>query len=440
MSLVYIHLSDIHFGQEKGGDLYIHDDVKEQMLADAREYVIEVKNGKADGVIVSGDIAFAGKQQEYINAGKWLDRLTAAAGCDVTDVQVVPGNHDIDRDKITAITQKIIDDIIENGDDALDRYLANEADREFIYKQFAAYQEFAEGYDCPLDTDGRVSKSKIFEIAPSRRLKFLGVNTALICSKSHAEEGGLILGRRQRVIPMEPGLETIVIAHHPLHWLQDSEDANKYIRNRARVLISGHEHTPSHTLEKIDDSADLLLIASGAAVPPGFNPKFNYCYNILEFDWQEQNDALVLTVHGRAWDDNSKKFVADILNFANGKATYVLNCPNFKKLPVTCSEKSKGETVAETSKVFETSTMEFSVVDKSGGILEEKEFHLVLLRFFRDLSNAERFTVLNEMGAIPKDWTERLTHTLERAIFDKLVQDGKLQELHGKINQLLQQK
>lgn len=119
---------------------------------------------------------------------------------------------------------------------------------------------------------------------------------------------------------------------------------------------------------------------------------------------------------------------------------YDLNCPNFKKLPVTWGEKNKQEAVAENNKVFETSTMEFSVVDKTGGVLEEKEFHLVLLRFFRDLSSAERFSVLNEMGAIPKDWTERLTHTLERAIFDKLVQDGKLQELHEKINQLLQQK
>jgi metallophosphoesterase superfamily enzyme len=105
MSHIYIHLSDIHFGQEKGGDLYIHDDIKEQILTDAREYVIGLKNEKADGVIVSGDIAYAGKQQEYVNAGKWLDRLTAAVGCDVTNVQVVPGNHDIDREKITAITQ-----------------------------------------------------------------------------------------------------------------------------------------------------------------------------------------------------------------------------------------------------------------------------------------------------------------------------------------------
>lgn len=439
MSLIYVHLSDIHFGQEKGGDVDIHDDVKEQILLDAHEYVGLLKNKKADGVIISGDIAYAGKQHEYQTAGQWLDRLTAAVGCEVTAVQVVPGNHDVDRDKITAITQTTIDDIIKNGDKALDKYLEDEDDRDFIYKQFEAYREFAEGYDCPLDTNGKVTKHRVIEIAPGRRIKFLGVNTALICSKSRAEEGGLILGKRQRVIPIEPGLETIVVAHHPLHWLQDSEDANRYIRNRARVLISGHEHSPAHKCEKIDDDADLLMIASGAAVPPGADDVYNYCYNILEFEWQEQNDALVLKIHGRTWNDDRKKFIADDINFENGSKTYVLNCPNFKKLPVPCSENEIELTASDTQKIFETSTMEFSVVDKAGGVLEEKEFQLVLLRFFRDLSSAQRLSVLIEFGAIPKDYSDRLSHSLERRAFDKLVENGKLKEMHDKINQIINQ-
>lgn len=439
MSLTYVHLSDIHFGQEKGGDIFIHDDVKEQLLADAREYIIQLECDKADGIIISGDIAYAGKQAEYDAAGKWLDRLTAAVGCDVTSVQVVPGNHDVDRDKITEITQVTIDDIIKNGDDALDKYLKNEDDREFLYKQFAGYREFAEGYDCPLDTDGKITKHRIIEIAPSRRLKFIGMNTALICSKSREEEGGLILGRRQRVIPTEPGLETIIIAHHPLNWLQDSEDANRYIKSRARVFISGHEHKPSHKCINVEGNGDLLMLASGAAIPPGMDSNFNYCYNILEFSWQKENDALVLKIHGRTWDDEYKKFISDKINFNNGIETYVLNCPNFKKLPLDVDIKNILKSEVE-SKVFETSTMEFSKVDKEGGILDEKEFHLVLLKFFRDLSTAERLTLLIELGAIPKNFSDRLTHTLERAIFDKIVQEGKLDEIHEKINQLLQHK
>ncbi|NQD72539.1 hypothetical protein HP439_17585 [Sphingobacterium shayense] len=439
MSLIYVHLSDIHFGQERGGDLYIHDDIKEQLLEDARDYVTELDNRRANGVIISGDIAYAGKKAQYDEAARWLDRLTAAVGCEITAVQVVPGNHDVDRDKITAITQQAIDKIIKDGDDELDRCMQSEDDREFLYKQFADYRKFAEGYDCPLDSDGKINKHRIEEIAPKRRIKFIGVNTALICSKTDNEEGRLLLGRRQRVIPAEAGLETIVVAHHPLNWLQDSVDANRYISNRARVFISGHEHTPSHRKLEVDQNTDLLMIASGAAVPPDLDPKFNYFYNILEFDWVEASDSLSLTIHGRAWDDEKKKFDLDKVNFTDGVKTYVLNCPNFKKMPITLSKEEDQKNEVSGNKIFETSTMEFSVVDKAGGVLEEKEFQLVLLKFFRDLSSAERLTVLIEFDAIPNAYNGRLTHSMERIVFDKLVQDGRLKEIHDRINQITQQ-
>ncbi|WP_017258884.1 metallophosphoesterase [Pedobacter arcticus] len=437
MSLIYIHLSDIHFGQEKGGDVYTHDDVKEQLLTDAHDYVGNFETNKATGIIISGDIAYAGKNNEYDIAGKWLDRLTAAVGCPLTAVQVVPGNHDVDREKITPITQNIIDDIISNGDDALDKYLEKEADRDFLYKQFESYREFAEGYDCPLDTDGKLTKHRIVEIAPDRRLKFLGMNTALICSRSEIEEGGLILGKRQRVIPNEPGLETIVIAHHPLHWLQDSDDASKYIKARARVFISGHEHTPSHESLPVEDNGNLLMLASGAAVPPAPETGFNFSYNILELSWQEETDSLVIKIHGRCWDNDKKHFTADKINFSDGVQTYVLNCPNFKKLPLNVVSQPNLNEEREKSNVFETSTMEFSVVNKTGGVLEEKEFQLVLLKYFRDLSSSERLIVLTELNAIPATQSDRLTHSLERMIFDKLVSDGKLQMIHEKINEIL---
>ena len=33
MRLVYVHVSDIHFGQEKGSEVYVHDDVKRCLIA-----------------------------------------------------------------------------------------------------------------------------------------------------------------------------------------------------------------------------------------------------------------------------------------------------------------------------------------------------------------------------------------------------------------------
>src|SRR5450759_932603 len=100
MSIAYVHLSDIHFGQERGGRVYIHDDAKARLIDDLAIQVAKLPNKRAAGVIITGDIAYGGKATEYGKANEWLEDVARAAKCEVTDIMVVPGNHDIDRDEI----------------------------------------------------------------------------------------------------------------------------------------------------------------------------------------------------------------------------------------------------------------------------------------------------------------------------------------------------
>ena len=57
MTAAFLHLSDIHFGQEKGGVVFTHEDVRERLLDDVVLLVRKLPNGRVDGIIVSGDIA-----------------------------------------------------------------------------------------------------------------------------------------------------------------------------------------------------------------------------------------------------------------------------------------------------------------------------------------------------------------------------------------------
>ena len=61
---------------------------------DAADLVKTHAGGSATGLIITGDIAYAGKREEYQRAGEWLDRLAVAIGCAKTAVQVVPGTFD----------------------------------------------------------------------------------------------------------------------------------------------------------------------------------------------------------------------------------------------------------------------------------------------------------------------------------------------------------
>src|SRR5208282_5835050 len=67
-----------------------------------------------------------GKSNEYKIAAEWIDKVAAAANCLITDVMVVPGNHDIDRDQISSSAKWQLEEIQKNGETALDTFLENE--------------------------------------------------------------------------------------------------------------------------------------------------------------------------------------------------------------------------------------------------------------------------------------------------------------------------
>src|ERR1700722_16250749 len=67
-----VHLSDIHFGQEnKDGAFHLQNYVRDAVTGDCER--MRAKLGVANGIVVTGDIAFAGKKEEYDRAGVWLD-------------------------------------------------------------------------------------------------------------------------------------------------------------------------------------------------------------------------------------------------------------------------------------------------------------------------------------------------------------------------------
>ena len=149
--------------RKRGPDIYVHEDVKQRLLDDVRALMAAARIERMDGVIVTGDIAFSGKKSEYDRAAFWLDQLTGVIGCKKTDVLVVPGNHDIDRARISAGAELMLQRIVEGGNNQLDRFLADTVDREVLYAKFHDYRAFAEGYDCPLGLRrwrGRHSQSR----------------------------------------------------------------------------------------------------------------------------------------------------------------------------------------------------------------------------------------------------------------------------------------
>lgn len=449
MSLVFVHVSDIHFGQEKDHRVHIHNDVKQQLIADAKDAISRIEGGVPHGILVTGDIAQSGQRAEYEEAAKWLDELAANIGVGINCVQMVPGNHDLDRAKLSYSGGKILDHIREGGVDRFEEILKNPTDRAALFARFEEYDRFSFGYNCPLDPEGGYASSMQVNLAPGRAIRFIRLNSSLLChGKERDEHPDLILGARQFTIPRANGVENIVLIHHPLNWFKDQDEVRNYIRSRARVFISGHEHNPKITVDNVEPGCDVMMLSAGATVPFKSNDEFTFAYNIIEFDWDEGIDGLSVTIHPRAWNWRRTQFEGDEKPLGGKGANFRLACPSFRKAATPCASGTT-EAVELATGLADACESEANIEEASqeafhGGLnympSNMEGYEIARLRFFRDLLEGERLRILVKLNALPETFNDRMTQGLERKLLDNLAQDGKLGDVDNLINKMISER
>jgi hypothetical protein len=94
--MLMLHISDIHF---KHGEVGEPDDPNRGLRDDLIQDVKHMRGrlGPPGMILLSGDIAYAGREDEYHFAYSWLEKeLCPAAQCLIENVFVIPGNHDVD--------------------------------------------------------------------------------------------------------------------------------------------------------------------------------------------------------------------------------------------------------------------------------------------------------------------------------------------------------
>ena len=67
--------------------------MRRELLKDIKDYC-EHYVCKFDAVLICGDIAFSGKNDEYEKSKTFIDEICKNVGCKLCQVFVVPGNHD----------------------------------------------------------------------------------------------------------------------------------------------------------------------------------------------------------------------------------------------------------------------------------------------------------------------------------------------------------
>jgi hypothetical protein len=160
--------------------------------------------------------------------------------------------------------------------------LATGIEEHFLTEKLRDYHDFASSYGRDFISPSRPMWTHDFEFGAQRTLRLLGLTSVQI-SDLEDTLGGLVLGANQYILQNEDCVEQVVVMHHPFEWLKDRQDAESYICDRARIVISGHEHMAR--IQKVTNEAeadcDRLIIESGAVTPPEAAAPYIYHYNVL---------------------------------------------------------------------------------------------------------------------------------------------------------------
>lgn len=246
MKILLVHLSDLHISA-KGDPLFL----RRSAIVDALknlEYELE-----AVLIIVSGDIANTGAEEEYVLALQFLQDLSTDLAGAITrshggatppvHVITVPGNHDCDLTGPQGARSSLLEDVLRRPsliDDASVLKICLDVQ--------AAYFEMQDA----------VERTQAEELPPSARLyrkiqlEFSGRLVVVHCFNtawmSQVHEGQGKLSFPSHLVEADSAKAALVIAvwHHPYNWLESSNarDFRRRIESIADIVLTGHEHDP----------------------------------------------------------------------------------------------------------------------------------------------------------------------------------------------------
>ncbi|OGU25851.1 MAG: hypothetical protein A2X85_16575 [Geobacteraceae bacterium GWF2_54_21] len=267
-----LHISDIHADESTIDKLTLR--IK-SFLSDMDQY-----RGEIDLVVVTGDIALSGKAEQYEVAEKIIiDPMLARLQLSRSKIFFAPGNHDVDRKKISLTEDAGIKQLLSKENDA-DKYYKERAGFTRLDNYFKFLEQF---YSPKVNFAGKVLNINYTPVG-------VGIlNSSWLCAGKDDKES-LHLSELQVsdvVSKLDGALLKIGIMHHPSDWFSKYEQ--KYVipelKRQFDVVISGHLHENISRGEVTPQYNTIMLTA-----PSLYN---HYCdqflgYNLYDIDLSKQ--------------------------------------------------------------------------------------------------------------------------------------------------------
>jgi predicted MPP superfamily phosphohydrolase len=297
--VTWLHISDAHFG---GPDMVGESQSVIAMLLQDLERLRDERGLVPDLLFFTGDIAFGETprshlEDQYQAAEELLMRVEELFRVERSNVFLVPGNHDVNRTRVTEADTNWLDSHLGGaGADA-----TRPIDQLWAEPETVAYQRYLERLENYAAFIQRAGLKHLLQnprgLGYTHRrdvngidVAITGINTAWSSCRDK-EKGKLWLGQRQvkasAVVAINADL-SIALGHHPPGWFNEHEDPAWYqfLSSHYHFYLHGHEHN-----DWVVDQGAHVRVAAGCLYERNLATTG---YNFVRLDFKERSAEVFL--------------------------------------------------------------------------------------------------------------------------------------------------
>ncbi|HTF95060.1 MAG TPA: metallophosphoesterase [Cellvibrio sp.] len=226
MKALIIHLSDIHFKNNK-------------LMGTANKIANAINSSYSRSriciILVTGDIAYSGKREEYAIAEGFFSELKRLIEKIADNIKFIfcPGNHDCNFSINTTIRDIVLEKVLAtHGADINDSIINGVSE---IQNEYFEFQDKYQPKENRLVSRNSIKIDK-------HELLIDSINVSWM-SKLKETQGKLIFPMNYLTEPKGTNLR-IVMYHHPSNWLEanNSRKFNENMEKNYNLIFAGHEH------------------------------------------------------------------------------------------------------------------------------------------------------------------------------------------------------
>jgi predicted phosphodiesterase len=272
------------------------------------ERQLEKNNIQPSFIFFTGDVAYTASPEDYELAEKFFERLCNTINFDKRQLFIVPGNHDVNRYKVS----KLLDD--KRNDLCTREEIKKVVDDTSIFNSYLSRFDNYSNFISQLYGISYYVDSTNYYFAEKRQIEnveygIIGLNSAWSSYGGRQDCNNIYISEKQvrdAIEKVKLSSIKIVLLHHPLSWIyeEDRVDIENLLHRHCDIILHGHLHRPD--FQVVNSLRGQQIIIPAGAIYTG--RRISNSYNITVLD----SEAGTIMIIPRRYYDGPGKFLSDV--------------------------------------------------------------------------------------------------------------------------------